>query len=66
MTWVTWGMSSPRAATSVATSMGVLPDLKLLRAYIAISLESTGRKMNTEETFQALLANSIYTLVMFF
>lgn len=32
MTWVTWGMSRPRAATSVATSTGVLPDLKDLRA----------------------------------
>ena len=32
MTWATWGMSSPRAATSVATSMGVAPLLKDLNA----------------------------------
>ncbi len=33
MTWVTWGMSSPLAATSVATSTGVRPDRKDLKAY---------------------------------
>ncbi len=33
MTWVTWGMSSPLAATSVATSTGVRPDRKDLKAF---------------------------------